>query len=198
MLKFYRKLDLLNRLYILNHYKLQLLDQSAILNLPDNQEINPATMRVKPYANLQDLHLLVYCVSNKWIKYIFEQVLVNVIAKDKAVTLNAPLLSKIKQSFSIEDVEFILNNTIHEATPNIHEILVNYDLVQIVKYLIYIYFTPLKEKLAKELVFRFPISDLDSELLSKLEVIDLNQLVETQLQQSMPQTYNVILDLIKS
>lgn len=188
MLLFYRQLDLLNRLYILNYYNLQLLEYPFISEVPKDS----LELCIRPLFNF-DLHdqvLLVSSFSTRKIKFIIDKIFFEILRNNSEISVNSTVLRKLVKYFLPRDFKQLVNN--RNKTTNLHDkyilnALQTHQAIDIFYHFIHVIFKSLHDTLEIDILERFVVDyQLDSEIVKIVEAFPLHQLLTHVINQYFP------------
>ena len=192
MLSFYKKLDLLNRLYVLNYCNLELLEQTFIAQVPNSPQ--NICFKKTTYFNLNDLALLVSSLSSKKILFLMSKVVFIIFCNSREICLNSKALRILQPHLSIS--EFI---TLQRIESNEFEI--EWILPQLVKlgydtifyHVAYSIFENITNKLGINILGRFVSKhEINHDLLQELSELPLQRILEDVVSQHAPHLLEII------
>lgn len=193
MMLFYHKLDILNRIFVLNYLDQELLErQSLIRNI--NFEHAELQQNASPYFNLSDIKLILASLSTIKISKLFRHILLYIISQDKSIALDGSILTKLHNYFSTKELDYLFDcfqkNKINR---DIRPILAKFQIDDIISHLKHIYFFELKKHLSLQIGRKFILNQSkNTELLAALAVFDLDAIVKEQLGNILKSTNQVI------
>jgi hypothetical protein len=128
LLPFYRKLDLYKRIYALNYAE----DYSYLgdMDIKTNR-ISRLTTNLNHhnrYLKISDYHLALATFSKQWLSRIFTKALVELLASDKTILLNAKCLNKLSQHLTLSEIDYIKKYKTKNNYTNIPELMLSYNL----------------------------------------------------------------------
>ncbi len=170
MLSFYRKLDLLNRIYILNYCDLILLDRSFIHEIPTD----PMVIKLKEttYFDLSDLTFLVSGLSIKKIRFLVRKIFFLILHNNQEIPLSSKILKMLKPYLSKDEFTEILafNKTYGDMdTTWLVKELTQFGYEKFFYHIVYALFKDVKKNLNINVLDRFVKSySVNEELCRKL------------------------------
>jgi hypothetical protein len=190
---FYRKLDLLNRCYVLNFGAPQELNQSALINMPQYLE-HPVTQAMA-YFNFADLPFLVAGLPRNKLNRLFRLVIVDNISRTPSIKLNGKWLHYLRQQLTSSELKQVLTNLGGPIRTTLNEELIEYSLEELVGFLLAQYFANLNPNLPSTVAKRFKHQLIPPTLeKSLIDMVNESVLLKT-LRNALPNTYAVIQEL---
>lgn len=179
MLAFYRELDLLNRLYILNYCKLELLEATFIAQIPN--ELSVLDLKPAFSFDLNDKILLLSGLPTKRIKSIVDKVILEVLSESSATAVNGVLLRNLVNYFSDSDFNKLINQGSRMRGAKLNHTgtsISKYKIIDVFYHFVAVIFQDVSKKLQVDILERF-ISDyrLDDNLLTIVNKLPLQKLL---------------------
>lgn len=192
MLKFYRKLDLINRIYVFNYFDPRLLETSCLTEVP--QDVDALRVPAKEYFNIHDQQLLVGCLSTKRIQGIIDKLLLSILMQVPQLPLHSRLLAKLAKYFAKKDIIKLAQSKSSNSRSGadwLMPYLEQHTIHEISYHLLAAYFASLQESTGNNILERFtPSYTLDHKL--------VNQLLDLPLQEIMAATIAVYLPYLNT
>lgn len=188
MLLFYRQLDLLNRLYILNYCQVELLEAAFIPEVPKNI----ALLQLKPpfYFNLSNTAFLISAFSTKKIKFIIDKIIFEVLSENNETAVNGVLLRRLVGYFSKKDFAQLLNQGARMSNSKFDKIiaeLTKHRITDIFYHFIHALFKDVANSLNINFLERFIANyKLDKNLLAVVNELPLYTLLDKVVTTYMP------------
>lgn len=191
-LTFYRKLDLLNRIYILNYCRLDLLESTSIFKLPD--DIKDFAIKDQEYLDFGDTTLLVAALPKKRIKFLIDKIILDLIKRDATISLNSKALREIKNYFTPKDMQLLLSNPVkNEEYDFFTEAALKYGIVEVFHHFLKVIFTNIESELGVSIVDRFvPGYKFNEALLKSLETLPYQNLLDNTVERHLPQLKSIL------
>ncbi len=190
---YYRKLDILNRIYVLNYFDFNFLDTASILEVPEGVEVLYDFKSCEPYFDLSNKKLIIAALSQNKIDFVFLNVLLSLALLDNAIPLDGKILAKLGQYFSLREIDLFFSGNEKRDTGAIGELLNKYEVEDLLYHLQYIYFEPLVKKLP-QIEKRFMNQSPISTILDVLIGYDIEKLTDEEINKKLP----VLSTIIKS
>lgn len=195
---FYRKLDVLNRVYVLNYFDLNMLENSSILRVPDTKHIDLNLLKSKSYFNLADIRLVIASFSSQKITTLFNKVLLYMVSTDTSIALDAKVLSKLKHYLGLNELDFnFMKQALPVTGPTLRHILSDYTIEEVIAHLKHVYFKQLHKFLPRQVEQRFWLLHPEDKLIDSLNSYDLDEIVSSQFSQCFVSANAIIQELAR-
>lgn len=188
MLSFYRELDLLNRLYILNYCKLDLLEATFIAQIPN--ELSIFELKASFSFDLNDRVLLLSSLPTRRIKSIVDKVILEVLSENSATAVNSVLLRDLVNYFSDLDFNKLINQSARMRGSKLNYAgadLSKYKIIDVFYHFVAVVFQDVSKKLQINILERFINNyNLDDNLLIIINKLPLPKLLEKVINTHLP------------
>lgn len=160
----------------------------------NQKQLNLTVNLENGYFDYSDLRLVIYCLPQTWIQYIFKSALCRLIAQDKSIYINSKYIGVLKENNI--DINVLrgmhLNPNIYNNIDikNISRLINDYSINDIIEHMQYLFLENILKKIESRQLRRLNITTVQENLLNILGAIDLVSVIESTFRESMPNTYN--------
>lgn len=187
---FYRRLDILSRIYILNYLDITLLDSdNCILALTTAKRV--IKPRATEYTELTDVRLILASLSMSKVNLIFRWVYLSLLCGDKQVKMNGKLLSILSKYLSNTEMDYVINDSAPTYLSG-KSLISEHNIADIIDHLKWDYFKKMDGNLKARIKQRFKPKSLNMNLAELIEDIGIDNRVELTVQKFLPALKEVI------
>lgn len=189
---FYRKLELVSRIYILNYGDVTYLDRAFSfkefsLNKKDRL-FNISNNEV--YLDTTNIKLILASLSKNMLNKLFRVVYINLLLQDSSIRVNGKVLAKLSKDLSHDELTRIIDNKLH-GDKNLIPLTI-YGINDIISNLQLYYFKNVDRLLYKKICKRFDFENINSEISDIVQSLISDEDVLSAIPTALPNTALVI------